>query len=264
MSTPHKLLGLLLAATVAACGSDPQGTPDAGGGGDAGVDAGSGPEVVCTEPTAVPCEDQLYQQLDLKTKVAEGGVTSAETDGVWVSEIDATAGGAFSVTDAFTYLAFTDQGLEQLEIDDDTALTSMDWDIAFRRFIIRLNGGDSGPSCVAGVRLPGTPDFASVTAPPDGASWYLDDYFTASCGFVDDGSGLPSAPATVLGGYYAYTGCLTMTGNVYVVRLADGRYVKLTVEGYYSPMSAQTYCDENDAMATGATSAVFTVRWAFL
>ena len=44
------------------------------------------------------------------------------------------------------HVRFTPNGLEKVEIDDETALESMDWDMSLRRFILRLNGGATGAS----------------------------------------------------------------------------------------------------------------------
>jgi hypothetical protein len=53
-----------------------------------------------------------------------------------------------------------------------------------------------------------------------------------------------------------------MSGNVYVLQLADGRHVKMTVEGYYTPLSAQQTCNSTGNMS--GTGAHFTIKWAFL
>ena len=46
------------------------------------------------------------------------------------------------------YAKFTANGLVKLDtLSDMTALDSMDWDIAFRRYVVRINSGFSGPSC---------------------------------------------------------------------------------------------------------------------
>lgn len=270
MRRPIILLSLFALALSACGGEDNDGSSDGGliedggsGDTDGGSDGGTS-TAICTEPTAVECEDQVWQFLDFKTQVAAGEVTNTQDGEVWVSEVDARAGGAFSVTDAYTYARFTDQGLVKLPVDDDGALGSMDWDIGFRRYVVRLNGGDSGPSCVAGARMPPSITFEGLTSVPGTPAWNVDDYMTGSCEFVSDGSGLESSPATVLAGYYSYPGCLQMTGNVYVIRLADGRFVKFTIEAYYAPLSAQETCEQTGQHPSGGTSAVFTVRWAFI
>jgi hypothetical protein len=94
-----------------------------------------------------------------------------------------------------------------------------------------------------------------------------DVYFTASpdCMLMPDNSGLPTSPATVLSGYWAYTakGCLGMTGNVYVLTLADGRHVKLSVLNFYYP-DVQTLCDTDMPLPMDKGSGNIGLRWAFL
>ena len=221
---------------------------------------------ICTEAVPVPCEDQMIQEMALQDTVAQGAITNEHNDGVWRSVVDATAGGAFAnPPDAFVYGRFTDEGLVKLDISDEDALESMEWDMAFRRYVVRINGGASGPSCVAAARTAPNTDFATATAPEDPSRYNLDAQYTPTCEFVPDGSGLPSSPATVLAGYYSYGGCVSMTGNVYVVRQATGRMLKLAVAGYYAPLSKQEYCQEHGEAATRPNgSGTISVDWAFL
>jgi hypothetical protein len=104
-----------------------------------------------------------------------------------------------------------------------------------------------------------------VAAIPEKLALRTDDYFSQSCELVPDGSGLPQSPATALSGYWKYdNSCVAMTGAVYVVRLKDGRHVKLKVEDYYEP-SVQEQCDTTGMIPmSGTGSANFRVRWAFL
>jgi len=69
----------------------------------------------------------------------------------------------------------------------------------------------------------------------------------------------------VLQSFWMYPGCLQMTGNVIVIRLADGREAKLVVTHYYEP-AAQMDCDTTNSItvAEQAQAAHVGVRWAFL
>ena len=256
------LLTALLAA--AACGPTQTGEPDAGTGDAGGVeDGGTTLEPICTDPTPVPCEDEAIQILDLKDTVASGLVgNTQQADGSFISIVEAMAGGAFNVKESYTYVTFEDDGLQKVEIDDWTALGSMDWDAGFRRYIARLNGGDSGPSCTGARRMPPGTTFDDVTEPQE-TTFLYDDDLTDTCELVPDGSGLPSSPATVLASYYTYDSCVQMTGNVYVIQLKSGRQVKLEVLGYYFPLDEQEACNAGGGMA-GGTSAKWTLHWAFL
>lgn len=121
----------------------------------------------------------------------------------------------------------------------------MDWDIAFHRYILRLNGGCSGPSCFAATKVAG--EYDEVTSVPAGAPFVTDDQTDAECRFrADEEAGDPANErdwGTALRGYYLYDGCLKMTGTVFAIRLADRRTLKLTVTHYCAPQ-AQAECDE--------------------
>jgi hypothetical protein len=209
----------------------------------------------------VQCADASVQQLDLFTEVSDGAVVNTEFQGSFTTTIDATGGG-LSPTESFVYARFTDAGLEKVAIGDEAAFTSTDWDIAFRRFLIRLNSGASGPSCVTAAATPGGTDFAVLSDMPAGLSFAAEAYVTDTCELVPDDSGLGSA-ATTLAKYWEYPGCVKMTGNVYIVQLPDGRNVKLQVVAYYS-LAAQMACDSTGTVPQPSGSANFTLRWAFL
>lgn len=257
-ASPVAATGLALLA-LCACGSEGPIDPAGAGGGGA---PSAGP--VCSEPTPVPCEDEVFQQMNLQATVAPGEIRN-EQDGAGVrSIVDATAGGAFaSEPDAYVYARFTDAGLEKVEISDEESLQSMAWDIAFRRYIVRINSGHSGPSCVTAARLPGAPDYDGLTEVPGEPRLRSDEYFTESCELISDGSGLDS-PATALSGYWTYPGCVKMSGFVYVLRLADGRRLKLTVTSFYNEQT-QAQCQETGMVPMEDTGAAnLQLRWAFL
>lgn len=244
---------------------------DAGGGGGGGGGAGGagGGAGGCTKATTVPCSDQTILQMDLKKAAVAAGIKITNTQAAvgWASSIDATAGGAFAtMPTSYTYGKFTDTGLQKVDIGDEASLDSMDWDIALRRYVVRINSGNSGPSCVSAARLPGTPTYDSVTTVPANVKYATDEYFTPkpSCTLIPDGSGLPSSPATALSSYWTYPGCVQMTNHVFVVELADGKHVKLIVDDYYTP-SVQMQCDTTGKIPMSATgSGNFEIRWAFL
>ncbi len=250
------LLGLSL-ALLPACTLEPQPVPNTTGG---------GLQPVCTAPAEIACEDQVVQGINLQNDVAPGALTTEpDPAGGFISSIDATAGGAFtSDPDSYVYGRFTEAGLEKVEISDEQSLTQMDWDIAFRRYVVRINSGNSGPSCVAAARVPGV-TYDSLTAAPDNLTFRTDEYFSASCEVIPDGSGLPGAPATALSGFWSYEeSCVAMSDFVYVVRLADGQQVKLNVDSYYLP-DVQEQCDSTGMVPMmGAGAANYRVRWAFL
>jgi hypothetical protein len=212
--------------------------------------------------------------LDLQTDVAPGAVENAADGSGWYSLVDATAGGfGANPPDSYVYARFTSTGLEKVEISDETALDSMDWDVAFRRYMIRINSGNSGPSCVTAATVAGSPPptYDSITTLPGGLTFGADEFFTASpeCAIIEDNSGLPGSPAVALAGYWSYGTCMAMTGEIYVLQLRSGQYLKLTVTQYYwdaqaaDPGAGQAACDASGTSpATGSANIHF--RWAFL
>jgi len=260
------LIALCALALLAACDED--GTDPGADAGPAETDAGvvetdaGPPQTDAGPPNEVACVDESISTLMLFDAVAPGAIVDESEGGDYFTHhVDATGGGR-TPTDAFVYARFEDSGLVKVDIDDETALESTEWDIAFRRFIIRLNSGVSGPSTVTGARTAPDTEFESLDAPPDGLTYREEAYFTDTCEYVSDGSGIGS-PQTALSSFWSYAGCVAMTGNVYVVALASGGHVKLEVLSYYSP-AVQTTCDESSTISSPSGSGNIRIRWAFL
>jgi len=253
--TPAGLWLIPFVLAAAGCGADGTGGGDTNPSGD-----------TLADPVPVACADQVILALDLQPTVAPGLITNADTGSAWDTDVDARAGGfGANPPDAYVYGSFTDSGLSKVAIDDESALESMDWDIAFRRYIIRINSGDSGPSAVVAFRMPNGTTFDAVDAVPASAEFYPDDDFSPTCTIINDGSGLDPSPATALSGFWSYSSCLQMTGNVYLIELRSGRHLKLEVLHYYKA-SAQAQCQSSPGtfQSMGAESGSIGVRWAFL
>ncbi len=214
---------------------------------------------VCTDAQTVPCRDSAFQALSMKDAIAPGLVQDELVDGVHETHVDASAGGFQNTTDGWVYGKFTDAGFVKVEILDDDSFESLDWDLAFRRFVIRTNSGTGGPSCVGTADF-GPGDFADDVATAD-ATFRLENFFDDACGLIPDGSGLATAAGTVMQGYWHYSNenCLQMTDNVYVLQLADGSLVKLQVYAYYA-VTAQEECDTTGG-TTPLQSANIRFRW---
>ena len=215
------------------------------------------------EAEEVPCTDEQVATLMLHDSDSGGMIQEEDAaEGEFVSHVDATAGG-LGGQGGYTNARFGEQGLERLALSDEQAFTSMEWDIAFRRYVIRLNSGVSGPSCVTGARTPPATTFETLEAVPQNLTFNPEQYFTAEgCEYVPDTSGI-GAPQTVLSSFWTYPGCVAMTDYVYVVELASGRHVKLQVLSYYSP-EAQTACNDTGMTSDPGSAANLRVRWAFL
>jgi len=215
---------------------------------------------VCTEPTAVDCEDDLILTLGLQDEVSEGDVTTAQDGSDFVTSIDATAGGfGQSQNNPWVYVRFTESGAEKVEIDDETALTDMTWHLSAKRFIVRLNGGSSGPSCVGAAPFLER-SYSDLTEVPDGTRFVQDDYYTSDCTIVNDSSGLPNSPQVAMGAWWEYPGCVETTGVPFLIQLDDGRVVRAVVEAYYA--SGQDTCNSTGAPGSGGGN--LQIRWSFV
>jgi len=203
----------------------------------------------CDAVSAVECRDDVFTNLSMNlTTVAPGLITSEANGDAFDVAVDARAGGAFGGQDGWVYGRFTETGMEKVELLDDEAFDSLDWDIAFRRFVIRLNSGYSGPSCVSAARTGPDTDFDTLSCAPEGLTFNTEDTFMSDpvdCTQIEDGSGLPGSPGVVLQNWWEYpVGCVATTGNVFVVGLADGRQLKLLVTQYYDGAGNQEACNE--------------------
>jgi hypothetical protein len=232
------------------------------GGGATGGGGGTTDGGVC-QRTPVDCSDQSIMSIDLKSNVAAGLVMNAADGAGWRSTID-SRGGGLTPTESYVYAKFTPTGLVKLDISDMTALDSMDWDIAFRRFIIRINSGDSGPGCVVAQGF-ASGSYDGISAVPSNFTGGADDFLTRApmCTFVDDGSGLTTSPRTALASFYAYTSCVSMTNVPFVVQTMDGRHVKLVINTYYSTEAGQTSCNTSGS-PSGAVGGTIRARWQYL
>lgn len=253
---------LSLLVTLSACGGTSSSDGDASVLADAASPVDAAMAMRCEPATSVSCVDEQISGLDLfdtvnPTTITEEGTTAGE----FLSWIDARGGGMVP-SESFVYARFTDSGLEKVEVSDEGAFASGDWDIAFRRFLIRVNSGVGGPSCVQAARTATGTTFDDVATVPSDLSYRTEEYYTDTCEMVPDGSGLNS-PATALSSFWTYPGCVSMSGNVYIIALADGRHVKLQVLGYY-PLAIQEQCDTEMTLPSPSMSGNVRIRWAFL
>jgi hypothetical protein len=217
---------------------------------------------VCTEPVAPTCVDEMIQDLSLHDdKVSDGAVTTVTDGADFVTSIDASAGGySQAANNPWVYVRFDADGAQRVDLDDESALESMDWHLSLRRFIVRLNSGDSGPSCVGAAALR-TVTYEDLTSVPEGVPYLKDDYYTNDCTIVNDSSGLPGSPQVAMGAWWSYSSCVETTGTPFLIQLDDGRVLKLRVETYYDG-DGQAECNEGGT--TRADSGFYTLRWQFL
>lgn len=216
---------LFLALTLLACG-DTDDTKDTEDTDDTDVT-----ELVCEEPVAPPCVDDLILDLSLHDdKTSDSEVSTTTDDGAFLTYVDASAGGMSGSADhPWVYVRFDEDGAHRVDIDDETALEDMTWHAAARRYVIRLNSGDSGPSCV-GARLYKDSTYAELGAPDEGVEWLLEDFYSDECELVVDDIG---GAATVMVDWWGYGESGLYTNEYpYHLRLEDGRVIKMVVESY--------------------------------
>jgi hypothetical protein len=221
----------------------------------------SPPDLRCSEPDEVPCLDDLLLDLGLHDdKVSEGQVTSAMNGEDVVVVVDATAGGfGQEFNHPFVYLKLYEDRAERVDIDDDTALSSMDWDLALRRFLVRINSGNSGPGCTEVARVAGF-DYEDLDSEPNGLNFIEDLYYSGSCEIVPDDSGLPNSPDLAMSGWWSYSSCVQTTLVPYILRLNDGKTLKIVIEAYYA--TGQETCNSNGS--PGSDGGTITLRYRVL
>jgi hypothetical protein len=189
-----------------------------------------------------PPRCQLSYDLRAIDMVSAGAVSVSPQPGdpnTSVAQIDATAGGSMSYGDnPFIYVDLI--GGQKVAITDVQAQQSEDWDIAFKRWQIKINGGDSGPAGV-GVALVADKNLADVTSAPAGP-YAQDNYFDAGCMTQQDAIG---GLSTQLSDWYDYdtaTNALTPKKEVIVLNRRDQQgHIKLQITGYYKGMAGGNY-----------------------
>ncbi len=231
-------LTLALGMLLAGCGSD-------GGDDMVTVDAAlvtldSGPS--CNAAAALPAN---YRDIAM---VSTGTVVTTVAGGVTSATIDATAGGLANAADnPFIYIDLSSG--TKVAIHDAQARIQSSWDIAFKRAVIRVNGGDSGPGNVRVAIVPGAALAAVTTAPAENI-FNVDDWTDDLCALLSTPSG---EPLTALADWYDYdsaTNRLTPRAEVYVVRARSGTLYKLRILTYYGDP------------ASSMRGALYKVEWA--
>lgn len=196
---------------------------DSGGG---GPDAGESPDAnpACADPTSALASP--WASVDAVS-------TGAVVDTGNTATVDATAGGSPNAADnPYIYLKLSADSVTKVEITDVDSYQSDDWDLALKRYVLRVNGGDSGPGGVE-VATVVAETLAEVTEVPADSEFATDDWVTDDCQLVPGPLG---EPATALSDWYGYdesTNQLTPKGEIYVLRRPDGSAIKLDIQTFY-------------------------------
>ena len=234
----------LALAAVPACTTTT--TPAAGSSGttaDAGTPAEEEDSGIPAGGTQCTAARKAHLVPIAKVSTAEVKVLST-TDGVTRLYVDASAGGAMEAAKSpRLYITLTG---EKVEVNDNEAFESADWDLALKRVDLFTNSGDAGPG-KGGAALV-KKDFADVTAADaDAAEIEPEKFFDEDCvGRKDEALYI----VTTLSSWYNYevgSGPSVKPGVSFIVRGADGtsRY-KLGVVSYTGTSDGAT-----DGKATG-------------
>jgi hypothetical protein len=238
----------VLSCLAVACdsGDGTETTGAAGGAGGAGGEASFGP----------PCPDERADAIGAVDKVSEGEVTVlSDEGGTKTLYVDASAGGTVEQTNnPWVYLNLG--SASRVDITDVQADTSMEWDLAMKRPVIRTNSGHGGPGGGGALFLKEMA-FEAVTKESAGAPSAIpvEDWFDESCMVMKDPGGFTR---TTFDAWYDYGGEQTHAvephPGVFIVRGAKGGLFKLELQSYYSNP------DGSDGMAGGR----FKLRFAAL
>lgn len=215
-------LGLCLSL---GCDSTPVGAEADGANGgtsQGGSDAGSSSR----------CTAALKQSLSLVDAVSESEVVALETSPELLLYVDASAGG-LSGTDQFPWVYVSLVRGEAVALTDLEALSSRAWDLALKRFVLRTNGGDSGPGAGGALRL--TLPWESVEKATLGErALPTEQWLDEDCNLT---TGETQELLTTFSGWYQYDAGshrLTPLEATYLVRGGDGALYKLAVLDYYA------------------------------
>ncbi len=164
--------------------------------------------------------------------VSTGAVASNTTATPKTADIDASAGGmSESVNHPYVYFDL-DAGAK-VDVTDFEAFDDHTWDIAIKRVVHRLNGGDSGPSNVS-VAIVNATSLDAVTTIPADDQFAMDMFVSEECEPLLDPIYMP---LTAIGTWYDYdmaTSALTPLPLVYVIKTSEGAVVKMRITAYGS------------------------------
>lgn len=170
------------------------------------------------------CADDLQTNDDGDGASLLAAETQSQADGKRETTVNA------SVEDKYRYF--------DLDADAEAKADSDDWDLAFSRFKIKTNGGDSGDGDVVVAKLVES-DFDALTQAPD--SGYIEDSDAVSS---KSEGGDPSYAFLGPAPWYEYNGSnhqLSPADAVYVLRSTEGEFFKIKLLGYYDKAGTAGY-----------------------
>jgi hypothetical protein len=221
-----------LLETLTGCSSEAiDGTGAAGsaatGGGSTATGGAAG-----VDPTPSMCSAALKQSLSLVDEVSTARVSVvSENDDERTLFIDASVGGLNGQdTHPWVYIAL-DTG-QAVAVTDLEALSSTAWDLAFKRSVVRTNGGDSGPGMGGAIRI--ALGWDKVTRATLGnKALPTEAWFDADCMLSLDAA---QNLITTFSGWSEYDEAnhvLSAADVVFITAAADGSLYKVAILDYY-------------------------------
>lgn len=214
-------------AAIDAAGEGAAGSSATGGsggnptGGTAGVD-----------PTPSACSAALKQSLSLVDEVSTARVSIVSEDAdERTLFVDASVGGLNGQdTHPWVYVALATG--EAVAVTDLEALSSKGWDLAFKRSVVRTNGGDSGPGLGGAIRI-ALPWDKVTRATLGNKALPTEVWFDADCMLTLDSA---QNLVTTFSGWSEYDETdhvLSAADVVFITAGADGSLYKVGILDYY-------------------------------
>jgi hypothetical protein len=182
---------------------------------------------------ASQCSAALRQALSLVDEISGARVLLLDAaKGESTLYVDASAGG-IDGGDEYPWVYLSLAEAAGVALSDLEALESAAWDLAFKRFLVRTNGGDSGPGRGGALRI-GLP-WDRVDGDTLGSRMVpTEEWFDEDCNLLVDEMG---AIVTTYSGWSEYdpaTHVLAPADAVFITRAAGGDLFKVAILDYYS------------------------------
>lgn len=177
--------------------------------------------------------------LKLPDRPDAGGAMTGDTPRITTVE---NGNGTFtSVVDASDETKWVYFDLEtRAQVEPANAADSTEWDLAFSRFKVAINGGISGTGGMGAIKIANA-DFNAITRPP-GGDVVTDEADSDDVGEIDDYAlNRPNEGETGPFDYDPMNHTLSASGTVFAVRSVDGNWYKITFVDYYNDAGSPGY-----------------------
>ena len=142
-----------------------------------------GDTIIDVEPEECVVEDKVIEVLGEFDEPSDDApyTFTRDDDGVIEATLDASLGGpAKAAESAYIYIDLSSAAIVALG-DREARMNSVEWDIAVKRSVIRVNSADSGPGEIVVIEQTDA-DFMQATPPsPDDEGWLDDDIVSETC-----------------------------------------------------------------------------------